>query len=79
MIGSMCHKELMLIKPVFCASVFLPLLILSGDKFWISAKSMQCLSWFNPRKTMSFNDVANVSTEVNNYKIHFWYVSRKKP
>ena len=27
---------------------------------------------------MSFNDVANVSTEVNNYKIHFWYISRKK-
>ena len=28
------------------------------------------------KKAMSFNDVAIVSVEVNQYRIHFWYKSK---
>ena len=71
----MCLKELMLTKPMFWVVYYLSLLELSWDKFWISAKSIQCLSsWFNTNKAMSFNDVAIVSDKANDYRIQFWYI-----
>ena len=37
--------------------------------------SLQWLSWFNA-KAIAFNDVAIVSIRGNNYRTHFWYISK---
>ena len=69
MIGLMCLKELLLTKPMVWVRVLL--LVVSWDKFWISAKCIQRLSWFNAK-----NYVAIVSVKWNYYIVQFWYMSK---
>ena len=74
MIGLMCLKGLMLTKPTNCVSVVF-VLVISQDKFQISAKI--CDSCHDlKQKAMSFNDVAIASVEGNDYRVHFWYISK---
>ena len=75
MIGSMCLKELILTKLLFYARV---LFVINGSllrQIYISANV--CESCRDQRqKAMGFNDVGFFSVKGNDYRIHFWYISK---
>ena len=54
---------------------YLSLLVFLRQKFQITAVSLQWLSWFNA-KSYKLNYVVIVSAKKNNYRIHFWYMSK---
>ena len=75
MIGLMCLKELMWTNQSFAWVYFLSLLVLSWDKLWISPELCEgCHDLM--QKAMSFTNVAIVSIKGNDYRIHFWYMSK---
>ena len=79
MIGLMCLKELVLIKPLAFLSVLFVITCTYLLKVTFSFQSKACNDWHNlMQKAMSLLDVAIASVKGNFYRIHFWYMSKEK-
>ena len=85
MIEQILRKELILIKQMHLKSVIFSIIGILCDIFhyWyfldknFTYERYLCDSCHDlMQKAMSFNDVAIVSIKGNDYRIHFWYMSK---